>query len=1728
MSALRARLGSSTVCARKIFLQSINNSKHFAARSVSAKIQNDSTIFRAFSNRQYSTATEQKKDGETLKGTSEKREFQAETRMLLDIVARSLYSDKEVFIRELISNASDALEKFRYLSVSAATEGKQLEQTDRALEIKLITDKQNRTITFQDSGIGMTKEELTQNLGTIARSGSKSFIEEIKKQGADQASSIIGQFGVGFYSAFMVADKIEVSGVYEIQEADGVPIGTKIVVYLKTDCREFSDDETVKGIIKKYSNFIGSPIILNDQQVNSIKPLWLMEPKEVTQEQHVEFYRFIGNSYDKPRFTLHYKTDAPLSIRAVLYVPEGKPGLFELSRDSDVGVSLYSRKILIKSKADNILPKWLRFVKGVVDSEDIPLNLSRELLQNSNLIIKLRTVLTNRFLKFLNDSASKDPVGYDTFYRDYSIFLKEGIVTSHSPLEREDIAKLLRFESSKLEKGVRTSMAEYSSRQKNEQKTIYYLAAPSRELAETSPYFESLKKRDLEVLFCYDTYDELVLLELKEFGGRQLGLQQPQVDELIKFLKGQLEGKVFDVRTTQRLDSHPCVIIVPEMAAARHFVRTQAQNMIMSTLDINKIENEEEKSPDKKQIEAEEKEMMLKTEAENNEINAESKEGEGLVKAALSADVIEQGREVKPKFIPIGAIKMPGFFTRNSDKTKEEEAIEKDPENDKADESAKPKRNHFQFLHTCPFTKFLHHPTQNDKDDSNIDEKKGSRLFNVKYPKIFKKGSSKDPEATLASMETLEDKLDTPNDGMENVKLDPEEAVDDDIVVCCIVVLVLLAVIIGVIVGARAGPPAERPLRLGRYITTISSCGPVEGILDEGVYKFYSIPYALPPIEEKRFTYATPLNNISMCWNDTLQAHNPGPLCMQFLENGTITGEEDCLTLDVVTPHVRYDSQLPVVILIGANTLAGGISPAQPSALYARTKEVVFVRPNFRLGPFGFLALDILSNSKYPQTSGNYGLSDLLAALQWVNLNIQHFGGDPKSVTLLGHRAGATLTAALTTVTKARKLYSRAWLSSGSVIFPGEPLEQSQKNNELFKQNSKCLTDADCLRRLPAPAILTAMPDTWLGNDIGTLPKSGEIKHSWLVLDGDLLRLHAYESWDIQKEAKETGKEKAFKPIVFGTTQHSGHSETLRMKHLNWTAELVEKIINDSVIGEKNLTKSVFKHFNKTYEGLVELISSVRTLCPLVSLSRLRLVAPLYVVMGSGAGGGSARRATAGGAAGSGLAAVDADIEAILGTFDSEVPEQRRFMSSMQQLFYYYVWHGTSPGPDTGLIAVGQDLLPLHGLPACDLLIQEDIVPRYAHVEIMPKYVLVKIVMVTLSIDGYLTNEGIEYLRIFLHLPPEIVPATLKRSARTETVRRGAVGRPDAPARAAEDRSAYRRAPTTPGAPHDKKADVGPGSADVEFVPSSDINKTLIMEDDEIELISGGDKLQEVAQVLQEFIRKNETTFTFPNLNGNNKRVILWAALFQHLQNKASAPIHTLCLAAIRVLSRDKSELENLICEKWITTLIERAGLYNFVGINEESMAPLELPQKEIAIEALKQDIKMKIKDELHGMDYLICCLNEQLKEATPSGENSAMDQDQHFFFTDNQQAISCEILKSMFNLILRPGLEESISEADESMYLKLMPVLTSLLYTQTTNEDKLMELRSNVANLLTSVPPPFYTYLTPVLDPGETAEFVFEGKNMDALQSLVQLLQYRLTGTTVSRKLVSSQVIKS
>jgi len=548
-----------------------------------------------------------------VQGDATEHEFQAETRMLLDIVAKSLYSEKEVFIRELISNASDAIEKFRLLQLSG--DGPMDLTTDRTHSISISTDKVLRTLTIQDTGVGMTKQEMIDNLGTIARSGSKAFMQELKDGGKVEATDIIGQFGVGFYSAFMVADKIDVyskssvtkgsghlwssdgSGKYTMQEMDDIQPGTKIVLTLKTEDAEFCDETNVRDIIKKYSNFVGSDVALNGEKTNQLKPVWLMDPKEVDTETHEEFYKYVANAFDKPRFTLHYRTDAPMDIRALLYFPENRPGMFETSRDAEAGVALYCRKVLIKSKADNLLPKWLRFVKGVVDSEDIPLNLSRELLQDSSLIRKLKQVITNRVLRYLQERARKERKSYMDFYKDYSFFLKEGIVTSNDQYEKEEIAKLLRFECSSLPAGETISIPEYTEKMKAGQREIFYLSAPSRQLAETSPYFESLKKDGTEVLFCYEPYDELVLMQLQQFDKKNVtsvekemraaGEETVVTDETLElkdqtdlsdWVKITLGPKAAKIKTTSKLESHPCVVTVEEMAAARHFIKTQGAN----------------------------------------------------------------------------------------------------------------------------------------------------------------------------------------------------------------------------------------------------------------------------------------------------------------------------------------------------------------------------------------------------------------------------------------------------------------------------------------------------------------------------------------------------------------------------------------------------------------------------------------------------------------------------------------------------------------------------------------------------------------------------------------------------------------------------------------------------------------------------------------------------------------------------------------------------------------------------------------------------------------------------------------------------------------------------------------------------------------------------------------------------------------------------------------------
>ncbi|XP_040297739.1 heat shock protein 75 kDa, mitochondrial [Bufo bufo] len=569
-------------------------------------------------------------DTESVQGVASQHEFQAETKKLLDIVARSLYSEKEVFIRELISNGSDALEKLRHKLMS---QGSGLPE----MEIHLHTDSEKGTLTIQDTGVGMTQEELISNLGTIARSGSKAFLEALQNQ-TDSSGKIIGQFGVGFYSAFMVADKVVVysqssepgspgycwtsdgSGVFELAEADGVRPGTKVIIHLKDDCKEFASEDRVREVVTKYSNFVSFPLYLNGKRVNTLQALWMMDPKEIGEWQHEEFYRFIAQAYDKPRYTLHYKADAPLNIRSIFYVPEMKPSMFDVSRELGSSVALYSRKVLIQTKATDILPKWLRFLRGVVDSEDIPLNLSRELLQESSLIRKLRDVLQRRLVKFFLDQNKKDPEKYKKFFEDYGLFIREGIVTTQEQDVKEDIGKLLRFESSALPEGEQTSLLDYASRMQAGSRNIYYLCTPNRHLAEHSPYYEAMKQKQTEVLFCYEQFDELTLLHLREFEKKKLisletdivvdhykeekfedsrpasdRLAEKESEDLMAWMRNGLGTRVTNIKVTPRLDTHPAMITVLEMGAARHFLRTQQlaktneerAQLLQPTLEIN-------------------------------------------------------------------------------------------------------------------------------------------------------------------------------------------------------------------------------------------------------------------------------------------------------------------------------------------------------------------------------------------------------------------------------------------------------------------------------------------------------------------------------------------------------------------------------------------------------------------------------------------------------------------------------------------------------------------------------------------------------------------------------------------------------------------------------------------------------------------------------------------------------------------------------------------------------------------------------------------------------------------------------------------------------------------------------------------------------------------------------------------------------------------------------------
>lgn len=499
----------------------------------------------------------------TVRFLSTKHAYKAETKNLLNIVSKALYTEREIFLRELISNASDALEKVRQKQVQGESPG--------PLEISVTLDPELKTLTVEDTGIGMTREDLERQLGTIALSGSKEFQEN---------ENIIGQFGVGFYSAFMVGSRVTVESstggvgtrwssegdeTYTLEDLEDRPRGSKVIVELKDD--EFLDEARVREVLKKYSSFTQFPVKFGDDITQ--RALWTQ--REASDDEYLAFYRTFEHAWDTPYFWHHFQADAPLDIKALLYVPSYHMEKSGMGRQ-DSAISLYCRKVLIESPCKEIAPEWMRFVKGVVDSEDLPLSISREKSQDRRLLAKIQDVVVRKFLRFLADQQ-KDRDKYLAFYREFQNFLKEGVCHDK---RSADIAKLLYFDSSH---GGLTSFDEYISRSTDDK--IYYLNAPSRELALSSPYFE---KMDKECLFIYNTIDDFVMSNIGTYNNRkivpvEMSSEKQETNALTQWILRHLGDRLEACTLTNRLSDSPAVLVDAESSSMRRMMlMVQQQN----------------------------------------------------------------------------------------------------------------------------------------------------------------------------------------------------------------------------------------------------------------------------------------------------------------------------------------------------------------------------------------------------------------------------------------------------------------------------------------------------------------------------------------------------------------------------------------------------------------------------------------------------------------------------------------------------------------------------------------------------------------------------------------------------------------------------------------------------------------------------------------------------------------------------------------------------------------------------------------------------------------------------------------------------------------------------------------------------------------------------------------------------------------------------------------------
>ena len=557
--------------------------------------------------------------------------FQAEVAKLLHIVANSLYSQKEVFLRELISNASDACDRLRYEALTRP----ELCADDPEFRVILRPDEKARTLTVDDNGIGMTRQDLIENLGTIARSGSATFVEQLAQTQADASASkdmsLIGQFGVGFYSAFIVADKVEVTscragsqpgeawrwtsdgkGEFSIAEAERNGRGTTIVLHLKKDQSEYADAATLRRVVKAHSNHIGLPVKLvtkdGEETLNAASALWTRPRKDVTAEQYREFYQHIARAFDDPWLTIHARAEGRLEYTALLFVPGSRPGdLYHADRKSSV--QLYVRRVFVTDDAQALVPSYLRFLRGVVDTEDIALNISREMLQHDPILTKIGNALTTRVLSELEKKAEKDPEAYATFWDNFGAVLKEGIYEDTG--RREQVLKLARFRSTAGDKLV--SLTEYAGRVKEKQEVIYYITGDDATALRSSPQLEGFLARGYEVLLLSDAVDEFWIpatgmYEGKRFvsatqGAADLGpapaAEGKPADEdrrdvavLVAYLKQGLGDAVKDVRASERLTDSPVCLVADEHDLSRHLARMlkaqgQMKDAVAGVLEIN-------------------------------------------------------------------------------------------------------------------------------------------------------------------------------------------------------------------------------------------------------------------------------------------------------------------------------------------------------------------------------------------------------------------------------------------------------------------------------------------------------------------------------------------------------------------------------------------------------------------------------------------------------------------------------------------------------------------------------------------------------------------------------------------------------------------------------------------------------------------------------------------------------------------------------------------------------------------------------------------------------------------------------------------------------------------------------------------------------------------------------------------------------------------------------------